>query len=263
VLSNEDAVAASHVIGLGAERTVASVGMRRVIVATVIALIVVSSCSSKRSSQAATVAWYTTETHSFDIAFIGRSWITAKPSNVISSYNAGGVVDLVQNALELTGRDGDEIDIGLDSWSKTPRPHVPGKPWVHYHQDPRLPFPGFNPASVLLLLERSRASLKLVSHDVIRGVPTSRYELVLPTPTSTTDPFTAGNGRIDVWVDSNDLIRQYQATSLAYYGMTKPYASETVELIFQLFNFGVAAHIEPPAPDQVTDANQGGASTSH
>jgi hypothetical protein len=149
VLSNEDAVAASHVIGLGAERTVGSAGMRRVIVATVIALIVVSSCSSKRSSQAATVAWYTTETHSFDIAFIGRSWITAKPSNVISSYNASGVVDLVQNALELTGREGDEIDIGLDSWSKTPRPHVPGKPWVHYHQDPRLQFPGFNPPDVL------------------------------------------------------------------------------------------------------------------
>src|SRR5207244_335369 len=73
--------------------------------------------------------------------------------------------------------------------------------------------------------------------------------------TATSNRFFLSNYDLDVWIDAGHLVRRFKVAEFTRPQPkdTPPVPGETVEETIEFFDFGVAAKIEAPPPDQVTE----------
>ncbi len=121
-----------------------------------------------------------------------------------------------------------------------------------------------NPAQFLEYLKASGASVTVVGHELLRGVPTTHYsaDIDLNKALAAVAGANAGAAQkaiaelgvsqlpVDVWVDSNDLVRRLQITLHA------PAAGQNLQLQMnlELFGFGATPAVSAPPPSETFDA---------
>jgi hypothetical protein len=240
--------------------------------------LLVAACGSSSSiSLAVTIGSRSAAVHTFAIAITEHDFETADPAQVVVSSTGNGVVDLARNATHLTIAESglsrtpfEEIVIGRDMWIRNPvisgMPGFPLKAWSHVRStSARLPFPGVDPATVFARLDHPGVTLKLVGHQIVRGVATNEYAVSWPVPmTTTTNQFVGSEGPFDIWVDSSHLLRRLSATTVVRpqpHGAS-PIPATTNQFTLDFYNFGVPVDIEPPPADQVSDLPSPGLGSS-
>ena len=121
-----------------------------------------------------------------------------------------------------------------------------------------------NPAQILEYLKASGATVTVVGHDRIRGVPTTRYtaEIDLAKLASTLAGANAGEAQkalgqlgltelpVEVWVDSHNLVRRMQLDLDTAAGGQ----SLQMQMDVELFGFGATPTVSVPSPSETFDA---------
>jgi hypothetical protein len=121
-----------------------------------------------------------------------------------------------------------------------------------------------NPAQFLEYLKASGASVTMVGHDRVRGVPTTHYaaDIDLGKALAAVAGANAGATQkaiaelgvselpVDVWVDANNLVRRLQIN------LNAPAAGQSLQLQMnlELFNFGATPTVSVPPPSETFDA---------
>ncbi len=221
---------------------------------------------SSTVSLAATIGTRTEAARTFDFAVTGHFSGPSDPSQATLSFTENGVVDLSRKALRLT-RTGEgtpsfeEIIIGPDAWTSNPAASVVAglKPWIHYRTISFRPPFGVDPETLLAQLETYNVTLKVVGHEVVRGVPTVEYLVTTHGRTTTTTvPGESATNTFSIWVDGTHLVRRVKVALAPVASPSN--SSGRTELTYEFFNFGVAADIEPPPADQVSNQVSDGVS---
>jgi hypothetical protein len=123
-----------------------------------------------------------------------------------------------------------------------------------------------NPAEVLEYLKASGASVTIVGHDRIRGVPTTHYsaQIDLAKAAAALAGANAGAARkaigelgvselpVEVWVDSHNLVRRVQLSLHTPSGSQAPQIQ--MQMSVELFNFGTTPTVSVPPPSETFDA---------
>jgi hypothetical protein len=225
----------------------------------------------------------TEATGTFRISIQGHTHDTASPAKDVESGMGDGVVDLTTKSYDVTttstssqpadaipgapagaSQQTEQLVIGADIWTKgTPllagSIGGPSKLWLHirrpggsYASTPG----GFDPVGLLDRL-KAHGSARVVGHDLIRGTPATHYTFVPSAP----PPTNAFNGHttIDIWVDSQDLVRQVVLTvELKPQPENQPPTpDQTVVETVQFYDFGTPVHITPPRASEVQDLPAG------
>ncbi len=121
-----------------------------------------------------------------------------------------------------------------------------------------------NPAQFLEYLKASGSSVTIVGHEAVRGVPTTRYAAEIDlgklassmagANSATVQKAIAALGvseiPVDVWVDSQDLVRRLQLAFHANAGGQ----SMQMQMNLELFDFGTIPHVSVPAASETFDA---------
>ena len=212
-------------------------------------LLATTACSGSSSIIATRAVRAMSAVGTFEVAIESRSTLTGLASPTESSGAAQGVVDLSHSASDVMGTSPggfgsggqpvEEITIGQVTWVKLSNPTG----WLQLPVTPGITqtmFGGFGPITLLDSLKDNGITLRLVGQEAIRGVATKHY-LIRP-------------GRYDVWIDANGLVRRIRYTQINT-DQVRPgspvYTSTQVQTA-EFFDFGVAANIQAPPPDQVT-----------
>ena len=121
-----------------------------------------------------------------------------------------------------------------------------------------------NPAQILEYLKASGASVTIVGHDRIRGVPTTHYTAEIDL-TKAAAALAGANAAtlqkaigqlgvselpVDVWVDSHNLVRRMQLDLRVPAGGQ----SLQMQMDIELFGFGATPTVSAPAPSETFDA---------
>jgi hypothetical protein len=255
------------------------IGRRRIrvvaavtVAAAVIAAVVIALSHPDHTSGDTVVSMAgsaTTSTGSFRVTLQTRSYSSSDPSRVTLAGTESGVVDLAHHrsdiTIEMTTGPGAplterQIAIGSDSWvsesaARFPNLMIPPKPWLHFQMtgNGHAGFLGIDPIGFLDRL-KTRAAVHLIGHEIVRGVETARYEISAHSPPTTSANLQISNIREQVWVSSDHLVRRFETVvDVIQSGGAAAPGKQTQESVFEFFDFGLAANIQPPPTDQVMD----------
>lgn len=194
------------------------------------------------------------------------------------NYETGhGIMTLDLGALGIPGAPAGEAEmrmLGSVVYMRVPGAELGNRPWIKFDLDAMgeggAPVPGLNPASndprgVLDALRGVSGEVKEVGRESVRGVETTHYRATVDlqkaqdeVPEKRRDDFAAFSDKlgienlpIEVWVDDEGRARRL-AYEVETPGKGQVPASQ-VDLIIDLFDFGVDVAVEAPAESEVTD----------
>lgn len=201
-------------------------------------------------------------------------------------YETGhGILTMDMGALGIPGAPAGDAEmrmLGSVVYMKLPGNELGNRPWIKFDLEAMgeggAPVPGLNPASndprgVLDALRGVSGAVEENGEESIRGVTTTHYRATVDlekaqdeVPKERRDDFAAFSEQlgieelpIDVWVDEEGRARRFA------YEVKTPAAGSTpaseVELVIELYDFGVEVEVEAPPESEVTDygeVNSGG-----
>ena len=202
---------------------------------------------------------------------------TMTAEGVIDYETGHGILKMDMGALGVPGAEGEaEMRLlGPVAYMKMPGAELGGRPWVKFDleslgDDGQGPVPGLNPGSndprgVLDALRGVSGEVEQVGEEAIRGVPTTHYRATVDlekaeaeVPEERRGDFATFSDQlgidtlpIEVWVDEEGRARRFS------YEVETPAAADTpasnVELVIDLYDFGVDVEVEAPPSEEVTD----------
>ncbi|MBW3537265.1 MAG: hypothetical protein KY395_05775 [Actinobacteria bacterium] len=210
-------------------------------------------------------------------ATAGAEDFTMNAEGVIDYDTGHGILKMDLGALGMPGAEGEaEMRLmGSVVYMKVPGTELGGRPWVKFDlealgEDGQGPVPALNPASndprgVLDALRGVSGEVEEVGAEDIRGVATTHYRAEVDldkaqaeVPEERRADFEIFSEQlgidtlpIDVWVDDEGRARRFS------YELETPAAGETpasaVNLVIDLYDFGVEVDVQPPPSAEVTD----------
>jgi len=206
----------------------------------------------------------------FRLTIVSRSTAKGNGHEISGESTIEGLEDLPHSATQVTSAatgfgqppsHAATITIGPDRWvSQTVLPT--SKPWTHARtiNGAALPasFGPLDPLKVLGDLQATGARFVVLGTEAVRGTTTTHYRATLPpTAVPTDDPLVASAYGFEVWIDRDDIVRRLRTVFSGPLSQGAPQTpSVSVENTVELYDFGFAASIQPPPPDQVEEASQ-------
>ena len=202
---------------------------------------------------------------------------TMTAEGVIDYETGHGILKMDMGALGVPGAEGEaEMRLlGPVAYMKMPGAELGGRPWVKFDleamgEDNQGPVPGLNPGSndprgVLDALRGVSGDVEEVGEEEIRGVTTTHYRANVDlekaeaeVPEERREDFATFSDQlgietlpIEVWIDEEGRARRFS------YEVDTPGAADTpastVELVIDLYDFGVEVDVEAPPSEEVTD----------
>lgn len=188
-----------------------------------------------------------------------------------------GIMRMDMGSLGLPGAAAGDAEmrmLGSVVYMKLPGSELGNRPWIKFDLEALgesgTPVPGLSPASndprgVLDALRGVSGEVQEVGEESIRGVATTHYRASVDldkaqdeVPEARREDFAAFSERlgletlpIDVWVDEEGRARRFA------YEVETPASSEApasqVELVIDLFDFGVDVDVDAPPESEVTE----------
>ncbi|HET7487385.1 MAG TPA: hypothetical protein VFJ85_05605 [Acidimicrobiales bacterium] len=215
-----------------------------------------AACGDRGSGLSTTVvAKATASARTFRMAGHTRIFVTGHPDQVREESSPEGEVDLDRRAVHTGGATDEElVMIGADVWMHS-MDTIVGRPWVHLRrpEGTRSPTGAYDPVAILASLRTAGARLEPAGHERVRGVATTHYAVRFPQGRKP-----PGGETLEVWTDKAGVMRRLRMTYETPADGQDPATTEDGFLDF--YDFGAAVSIEPPPPDQVSEA-PGGVST--
>lgn len=210
-------------------------------------------------------------------AAAGSEDFTMNADGVIDYDTGHGILTMDLGELGVPGAEGEaEMRLmGSVVYMKLPGAELGGRPWVKFDLDAlgegaQGPVPGLSAASndprgVLDALRGVSGEVEEVGDEDIRGVATTHYRASVDldkaqaeVPEERRADFETFSDQlgidtlpIDVWIDDEGRARRFS------YEVDTPAAGETpastVNLVIDLYDFGVDVDVQPPPSEEVTD----------
>jgi len=192
-------------------------------------------------------------------------------------YETGhGTMTMDMGSLGVPGAPAGDAEmrmLGSVVYMRLPGSELGNRPWIKFDLEAMgegAPALGLNPASndprgVLDALRGVSGEVEEVGEESVRGVAATHYRANVDlkkaqeeVPEARRDDFAAFSKQlgieslpIDVWVDEEGRARRFA------YEVVTPAAAQTpasrVDLVIELFDFGVEVDVEPPPESEVTD----------
>lgn len=200
-----------------------------------------------------------------------------KAEGLINYETGHGTMTMDMGALGIPGAAAGNAEmrmLGSVVYMKLPGNELGNRPWIKFDLEAMgesgAPVPGLNPASndprgVLDALRGVSGDVEEIGEQAIRGVATTHYRATVDlakaqdeVPEDRREDFAAFSEQlgieelpIDVWVDEEGRARRFA------YEVETPAAGSTpasqVDLVIELFDFGVEVDVEAPPESEVTD----------
>ncbi|HUR49159.1 MAG TPA: hypothetical protein VMY88_06470 [Acidimicrobiales bacterium] len=200
-----------------------------------------------------------------------------KAEGLINYETGHGIMTMDMGALGIPGAPAGDAEmrmLGSVVYMKMPGSELGNRPWIKFDLEALgesgAPVPSLNPASndprgVLDALRGVSGEVQEVGEQSVRGVATTHYRATVDlekaqdeVPKERRDDFAAFSEQlgieelpIDVWVDEEGRARRFA------YEVETPAAGGTpasqVDLVIELFDFGVDVEVKAPPESEVTD----------